>query len=262
MSERLRAKRLIIVGGTSGLGRSAALACLAAGARVVTIGRHPPADPAALDLPGDIAELVLGDATEPATIERAIEVACQRWGGVDGLYHVAGGSGRRLGDGPLADIPDEGWDFTLRQNLDSVFFSNRAVLRQFLQQGTGGAILNMASVLAYSPAPRHFATHAYAAAKAAILGLTTAAAAYYAPHNIRVNALAPALVETPMAARATADPVILEFIRHKQPLDGGRVGVPADVDDAVVYLLSEESRFVTGQVLAIDGGWSISDSAH
>jgi NAD(P)-dependent dehydrogenase (short-subunit alcohol dehydrogenase family) len=185
--------------------------------------------------------------------------AVDAFNGLDGLYHVAGGSGRSQGDGPLDQISDQGWDYTLRLNLDSVFYSNRAALRQFVAQRRGGVILNMASVLGFSPSPRYFATHAYAAAKAAIIGLTKASASYYASRNIRINAVAPALVETPMAQRALQDDEIVRFVRLKQPLDGGRVGQPSDVDEAVVYLLSDESRFVTGQVLAIDGGWSVSD---
>ena len=113
----------------------------------------------------------------------------------------------------------------------------------------------MASVLAYAPSPRYFATHAYAATKAAAIGLTQSAAAFYADRNIRFNAVAPALIDTPQAARAVGDPQIMQYIASKQPLDGGRVGRPDDVDSAVVYFLSDESRFVTGQVLAVDGGF-------
>src|SRR5262249_11532911 len=143
-----------------------------------------------------------GDAADPATAERAVKLAVAEFGSLDALYHVAGGSGRGHGDGPLHQATDEGWDFTLRQDLSSVFHSNRVALRQFLSQERGGAILNMSSVLAWSPSPEHFASHAYAAAKAAVIGLSKAAASYYAPHNIRVNVLAPALVETPMSQRA------------------------------------------------------------
>jgi NAD(P)-dependent dehydrogenase (short-subunit alcohol dehydrogenase family) len=114
-------------------------------------------------------------------------------------------------------------------------------------------------VLGWSPSPRFFATHAYAATKAAIIGLTKSAAAYYAPQRIRCNVLAPALVETPMAQRAAADETILQFIRTKQPLEGGRIGQPSDLDAAAVYFMSDGSVFTTGQVLAIDGGWTVSD---
>jgi NAD(P)-dependent dehydrogenase (short-subunit alcohol dehydrogenase family) len=117
----------------------------------------------------------------------------------------------------------------------------------------------MSSVLAFSPSPHYFATHGYAAAKAAVIGLTKSAAAYYAPANIRFNVLAPALVATPMSQRAQEDQQILEFITTKQPLDGGRIGQPRDLDAAAVYFMSDGSRFVTGQVLAVDGGWGVSD---
>jgi NAD(P)-dependent dehydrogenase (short-subunit alcohol dehydrogenase family) len=140
-----------------------------------------------------------------------------------------------------------------------VFYSNRAALRYWLAHGRGGSILNLTSVLAFDPSARYFATHAYTAAKAAIIGLTRGAAAQYAARRVRINALAPALVDTPMAQRAVNSDEIQRFIGTKQPLDGGRVGRPEDLDDAVVYFLSDESRFVTGQVLAVDGGWTVSD---
>ncbi|HYG77939.1 MAG TPA: SDR family oxidoreductase, partial [Planctomycetota bacterium] len=114
----------------------------------------------------------------------------------------------------------------------------------------------------YSPSPLHFATHAYAAAKAAIIGFTKSCAAYYAPKNIRFNVLAPGLVETPMSQRAAGDATIQKFIATKQPLDGGRIGKPDDLDAAAVYFLSDQSRFVTGQVLAVDGGWSVTEGQY
>ena len=137
--------------------------------------------------------------------------------------------------------------------------SNRAAVRRFLEQDSGGSILNMGSVLGFSPSPHHFSTHAYAAAKAAIVGLTRSCAAYYAPQNIRFNVLAPALVETPMARRAAGDEEILRFIRTKQPLDGGRIGRCSDLDEAAVYFLGAGSGFTTGQVLAVDGGWCVTE---
>jgi NAD(P)-dependent dehydrogenase (short-subunit alcohol dehydrogenase family) len=117
----------------------------------------------------------------------------------------------------------------------------------------------MGSVLGWSPSPEFFASHAYAAAKAGIVGFSKSIASYYAPHNIRVNVLAPALVETPMSQRAVGDAQIRQFIAAKQPLDGGRVGVPEDCDGAALFLLSRASRFITGQVIAVDGGWTVSE---
>jgi NAD(P)-dependent dehydrogenase (short-subunit alcohol dehydrogenase family) len=132
-------------------------------------------------------------------------------------------------------------------------------VRQFLRQGGGGAILNMGSVLGWHPSPEFFATHVYAAAKAAIAGFTRSIASYYASDNIRCNAIACGLVETPMAQRAAKDETIQRFTATKQPLDGGRIGRPDDLDGAAVFLLSPAARFITGQVLAVDGGWSVSE---
>jgi NAD(P)-dependent dehydrogenase (short-subunit alcohol dehydrogenase family) len=255
-------KVIVIIGGTTGLGLSAARACAAAGARVVVVGRDPGnASKAAAEL-GSGAEALAGDAMDPRTAERAIETAMERFRAFHGLYHVAGGSGRRQGDGPLHEITDEGWRYTLDENLGALFHSNRAAVKRLLADGTPGSILNMGSVLAWHPSPGHFATHAYAAAKAAAEGLTRSAAAYYAPRGIRFNLVAPALVETPMSRRAAGDADIMAYIRTKQPLDGGRIGAPGDLDAAVVYFLSDASRFVTGQVLRIDGGWSVTEGLH
>lgn len=164
-----------------------------------------------------------------------------------------------MGDGPLHEITDAGVPATLALNLNSIIYSNRAAVRQFLAQGSGGSILNMGSVLGWSPSPKFFSTHVYAAAKSAVVGFTKSIAAYYAAHDIRANVLAPALVETPMAQRAAGDEEILAFIRTKQPLDGGRIGTPADLDAAAVFFLSPASAFTTGQVLAVDGGWTVSE---
>jgi len=186
-------------------------------------------------------------------------MAAREFGGFHGLYHVAGGSGRKMGDGPLHEITDEGWRATIDLNLTSLVYCNRAAARQFLAQGRGGSILNMSSVLGWSPSPRHFATHAYAAAKSAIVGFTKSIAAYYADKCIRCNVLAPGLIETPMSERAAQDDAIQRFIKTKQPLDGGRIGQSSDLDAAAVYFMSDASRFTTGQVLAVDGGWCVSE---
>ncbi|HEY0946666.1 MAG TPA: SDR family oxidoreductase [Opitutaceae bacterium] len=255
----LAGKVIVIVGGTTGLGFSAARACVDAGACVVVVGRDPDNAVTAANALGPAGVTVVGDAADPETAPRAIAEAVKRFGGCDGLYHVAGGSGRRMGDGPLHEMTDEGWRATIDLNLTSIIYSNRAAVRHFLEQGRGGAVLNMGSVLGWSPSRQFFSTHAYAAAKSAVIGFTRSIAAYYAPQNIRANVLAPALVETPMARRAAGDETILAFIKTKQPLDGGRIGRPDDCDGAAVYFLSDAARFVTGQVLAVDGGWTVSD---
>lgn len=255
----LKGKFFVVIGGTTGLGFSAARAFVANSARVVVVGRNPQNVELAQKELGDSVRAIAADAAEPRTAVEAIALAVREFGGFHGLYHVAGGSGRKMGDGPLHELTDEGWRATLDLNLTSLVYSNRAAVRQFLAQNTGGSILNMGSVLGWSPSPHHFATHAYAAAKSAVVGFTKSIAAYYAPQSIRCNVLAPALVETPMARRAAEDEAILQFIKTKQPLDGGRIGQPEDLDAAAVFFMSDASRFTTGQVLAVDGGWCVSE---
>lgn len=256
---RLPEKVIVVIGGTAGLGLSAAKQFIREEAKVVIVGRNAESALSAETSLGSNARSLVGDATNPATAINAINLAVQEFGKLDGVYHVAGGSGRKHGDGPLHEITDTGWDFTLNLNLTALFYSNRAAVLQFLKQGTGGSVLNIGSVLGCAPSPRFFATHAYASAKSAVIGLTKSSAAYYASKNIRFNLLVPALVETPMSERAVSNPDIVAFIHTKQPLDGGRVGIPEDLDGAATFFMSDESRFVTGQVLAIDGGWSISE---
>ena len=259
---RLQGKRIIIIGGTTGMGLSAALALAKEGARLVITGKEPmPIREAQATLQND-AMVLLADAMEEGTAEKAIETCVEQFGGLDGLYHVAGGSGRSRGDGPLHEMTLEGWQYTQQLNLTSLMLSNRAAIRFFLENKKDGVILNMGSVLGFSPSPAYFTTHAYAAAKSAVIGFSKSIAAYYATKNIRVNVLAPALVETPMSQRAAGDKQIQKFIQSKQPLDGGRMGLPGDVDGAAVFLLSDEARFITGQVLAVDGGWCISEGQY
>jgi NAD(P)-dependent dehydrogenase (short-subunit alcohol dehydrogenase family) len=259
---RLKGKSLVIIGGTTGLGLSAAKAFIAEGARVIVVGRKPESVAAAERELGPNARALVGDACEPGTAARAIETCLREFGSFHGLYHVAGGSGRRQGDGPLHEITDEGWAYTLNENLTSLFYSNRAAVQQFLKEGRGGTILNMGSVLGFSPSPKFFSTHAYASTKAAIIGLTKSAASFYAPQSIRFNVIAPALVATPMSQRAQGDEAILNFIKTKQPLDGGRIGKPEDLDSAAIFFMNDESKFVTGQVLAVDGGWSMTEGQY
>lgn len=256
---QLANKRIVIIGGTTGIGLSAARAFVAEGAQVVVAGRNEESVAAAQQVLGANGLAMAGDATQEETAALAIRRCRETFGGFDGLYHVAGGSGRKMGDGPLHEMTLEGWNKTLELNLTSLMLSNQAAVRAFRELKQGGTILNMGSVLGYSPSPAYFSTHAYAAAKSAIIGFSKSIAAYYAKDNIRVNVIAPALVETPMAQRAANDEQILSFIKTKQPLDGGRIGQPADTDGLAVYFMSDLSKFTTGQVVAADGGWSISE---
>jgi NAD(P)-dependent dehydrogenase (short-subunit alcohol dehydrogenase family) len=258
----LKNKNIVIIGGTTGLGLSAAKAFVANGANVVVVGRSEESVGDAKKILGNNTIAISADATNPDTAINAINTCIQKFENFDGLYHVAGGSGRKMGDGPLHELTLEGWNKTFELNLTSLMLSNQAAVKKFLELKKAGTILNMGSVLGYSPSPQFFSTHAYAAAKSAIIGFTKSIAAYYAKNNIRINVIAPALVETPMAQRAANDEEIISFIKTKQPLDGGRIGQPEDLDGLAVYFMSDQSKFTTGQVIAVDGGWEVSEGQY
>jgi NAD(P)-dependent dehydrogenase (short-subunit alcohol dehydrogenase family) len=143
-----------------------------------------------------------------------------------------------------------------------MFLMCRAALNRMLQQpvaanGLRGTILNMASVLGFAPQAGHFATHAYAASKGAILAMSKSMAAYYAPKKIRVNVIAPALIRTPMSARAQSDPAILALMKTKQPLAEDLIDAD-DVARAALFLLGDDSRMITADALTVDAGWCVS----
>lgn len=252
----------IIMGGTTGMGLAAALALRENGANVLVVGRNTDSCRKAETALGGNSLSLSGDATDPETMKTAIQLAHSKFGDITGLFHVAGGSGRRWGDGALDKIPLEGWNKTMELNLTSLMLSNQAMINYFLEHKKEGVILNMGSVLGQSPSPKYFVTHAYAAAKSAIIGFSKSIASYYAEHNIRVNIIAPSLFITPMAKRAAKDEEILEFLKTKQPLDGGRPGASEDINNAVLMFLHPDSKFITGQVLSVDGGWSISEGQY
>ena len=252
----------MVIGGTSGIGLAAAHAFLEEGANVVVVGNDDESAATARRSLSTNAITLQGDATDPNTASSAIQKCLGSFGTFDGLYHVAGGSGRRFGDGPLHELSLEGWNRTIDLNLTSLMLSNQAAIRKLLETNTKGSILNMGSVLGQSPSPHYFVTHAYAASKAAVEGFTKSIASYYAHHGIRINTLAPGLIETPGSQRAANDAGIMSFIKTKQPLDNGRIGRPSDLTGAAIYFMSDQSAFTTGQVLTVDGGWSVSEGQY
>jgi meso-butanediol dehydrogenase / (S,S)-butanediol dehydrogenase / diacetyl reductase len=171
---------------------------------------------------------------------------------LDALVCAHGISGRRLGDGPVDSCTEEAWDAVLDANLRSVFlYCKRAI--PLLRAAGGGAIVTVSSVLGLVGGDKDFATHAYAASKAGVIGLTRAMAATYAGDGIRCNVVCPGLIETPMSSRAQTDPRLRERLPDLQPLTGA-FGKPEDVAAAALYLAT--SPFVTGAVLTVDGGWT------
>lgn len=263
---RLR-DHVILVTGSTGIAAAGARRFAAEGARVFVTSRtadHCARLVAEILGRGGEAAFLPAELTDESQVDDVVRAAVARFGRLDGLFGVAGGSGRRFGDGPLHEVTADGWTRTLHLNLTSQFLVARAVLRRMLEQGptaagTRGALLLVGSVLVRHPVPQLFATHAYAAAKGAVESLVTTTAAYYAARAIRVNAVTPGLAATAMAARAARDPATVAFAVRKQPLAGGLL-LPDEVARAAVYLLSDEARHVTGQILAVDGGWSVVDA--
>jgi NAD(P)-dependent dehydrogenase (short-subunit alcohol dehydrogenase family) len=257
-SRNLHGHALIVTGST---GIAAAIARLAAarGARLIIASAD---EQSAWQLGRELGvEPWVGNLARPDAAGEIVDLCFSHYRRVDALCNASGLSGRRFGDGPVHEISDEGWDAALEQNLRVSFQMCRAAIVRMLQQdpaanGVRGSIVNVGSVLADSPDPRHFANHAYAAAKGAVAAMSRSMASYYAPHGIRVNLLAPGVVRTPASERA-GTPGLLDFVRHKQPLTGGMVDAEA-VARAALFLLSEDAAAITGEALAVDGGWSVS----
>ncbi len=254
--EVLTMGRVLLITGATGIAEATALAASTQGESVFIVSRT---EERCHDLCKRLrdADYRVGDLREEREVEAAFDACLRKFHGVDAVFNVAGISGRKFGDGPLHQCSAEGWDVTFNTNVRGMFLMCRAALRYWLDARRSGAILNMSSVLAFSPEPQFFATHAYAASKGAIISMSRAMAAYYAPHKIRVNVIAPALVRTPMSARAQSDEALLDFIAHKQPLSEGMLDA-ADIAGTALFLLGEQSRHMTGQVVSVDGGWAVS----
>ena len=251
--------RTVLITGSTGIGAATAERAAAEGARVFVVSRTAAHARTLADrVDGGWAE---ADLAEEDQVDRAVLAAIDHLGRIDGCFTVAGGSGRRFGDGPIHSLTAEAWDATERLNLRTQVLTCARVVRAMREQpltdaGSRGSLVLLGSVTTEAPVPELFGTHGYAAAKGALTALMTTMAATYLEDRIRVNLVAPSLTRTPMAARAAGDDHILEYAARKQPLAGAMLD-PVEVANAALFFLSDESRAVTGQNLAVDGGWSL-----
>ncbi len=259
MAERLLEHKVAIVtGGASGIGRATAQTFAKEGARVAILdinieGGNQTVD--AIRSNGGEALFIQTDVSLANDVKAAMEQTVAKFGRLDVIFNGAGLSGRRWGDGPVADCTEEAWDHVLVINLKSVFLGCKYAIPEMLKVG-GGAIVNLSSVLGLVGGDADFATHAYAASKGGIISLTRSIAAYYAPQHIRANVICPGLIATPMSQRAQSDERVRARLKDLQPLTGD-FGQPEDVAHAALYLASDQAKFVTGTVLTVDGGWTV-----
>ena len=227
----MEGKLAVVTGSAGGIGGAVATTFVNAGAEVVGLDREQ------------------ADLTQPEEVA-AFFAELPR---LDVLFNGAGISGRSLGDGPVDECTVEGWNAVLATNLTSVFLCSKHAI-PLLQAAGGGAIVNLSSVMGIMAGDDDFSTHAYQVSKGGIITLTRSMAFHYGRDGIRVNAIAPGLIATPMSARAQSDPAIVARLPELHPLTGD-FGQPADVAGAALYLAT--APFVTGTVLTVDGGWAL-----
>jgi NAD(P)-dependent dehydrogenase (short-subunit alcohol dehydrogenase family) len=247
---RLDGKVATITGGASGMGKATVELFLREGARVVIADLNEDNGRTLLERLAsggwaDRVEFVRTDVSEEAQVESMLDRARERFGRLDILFNNAGVGGAF---GPITEISVEAWDFTQAVLLRSVFLGIKHAARRMIEQGSGGSIINTASIagLRGGGGPQ-----AYSAAKAGVINLTQTTAVELAQHHIRVNAICPGVIVTPLMDRGKPDKAT-ERARNSQPWpDAGAVG---DIANAALFLASDESRFVTGQNLTVDGG--------
>ena len=249
MSQRLEGKVALITGGASGMGRASALRFLEEGARVVIADLNAETAEEALALAARAGHaksirFVRGDVSQESDVEATVALAVREFGRVDVMFNNAGVGGAM---GPITETRVEDWDRTCAMLLRSVFLGIKHAAPVMQKQG-GGSIINTASTagLVGGSGPP-----AYSAAKAGVLNLTKNAGVELAQHRIRVNAIAPGGIHTPMIPAANAQEMA-QFMKGRQPWPD--TGYAEDIANAALFLASDESRFCTGMTMTVDGG--------
>jgi len=244
-------KVALVTGGGSGIGRAAALAFAREGAKVVVAGRRVEEGQETVRLiteTGGEATFVQTDVTKATEVEHLVKTTVAKFGSLDYAFNNAGNEGQ---PSPLVEQTEETWNYTIDGNLKSVWLSLKYEIAQMLKQG-GGSIVNVSSTLGHVGMPN---MSLYIAAKHGVMGLTKAAALEQAKSGIRVNAVSPGAITTPMPAHAFGSlEAFDQFMTPLHPI--GRVGLPEEVAEAVIWLVSERASFVTGQSITIDGGYT------
>ena len=267
VSGRLTDKVAVVTGGASGIGRACALRFAAEGAAILVAdldAERGAAVAAEVEAVGEAACFVETDTASEPACEAMADAAVERFGRIDVLVAAAGiahGVTRR-GDrtkriraatgweaGALLTKSLRSWERVLAVNLTGVMLSNRAVARRMIEGGAPGSIVNLGSAAGFLP---FRGIGDYCVSKAGVWMLTKVLAGELAAHHIRVNALAPGLVETPMAATILADAVASAQIRNITPMN--RFAQPEEIAGAALFLASDESGYVTGEILSVDGG--------
>jgi len=246
---------VLLVTGSSGIAAATARLWGAQGSVFIVGTKEDECRSLVRELPD--ADFSTADVRDEKAVGKSVAACVKRFGKIDALFNVAGISARSLGDGPLHECSTQAWDRVMEVNAKGTFLVCREVLLSWNRDSLKGVILNCGSVLAQHPQREHFATVGYAASKGAIEAMTLAAASYYAPVGIRINVIAPGLVLTPMSTRAQNDARVLEYIAHKQPLTRGMLA-PEEIAKTAYFLLTDASSPITGQVITVDGGWTVS----
>jgi NAD(P)-dependent dehydrogenase (short-subunit alcohol dehydrogenase family) len=244
------AKRQILVTGSSGIAAALIRALDKREDSIFILGGTDQDSEKLIDECRNIKGFSSIDLRDEAECVKGFDQASETLNGITDVVGIVGGSGRKFGDARFGEIPFSGWNETLNLNLGTAFLTLREGIRALSKDG--GSITLTSSVLATSPVYEGFSTHAYATSKYSIEGMTKLAAASYVEEKIRINAVAPALVTTPMSKRATADPQIQHYVQIKQPLSNGQLSAESLVS---AYIYCIDNPYITGEILTVDGGW-------